>query len=160
MTNEQSEPNIFRDSLLRYAGYANEVGESFRYQVPRFVVPSYAIAFGYVICDAGSSGWSTYQRTDDVHRAHDTLRATVDTLLWQSLASVMIPGATINLIVRASRLAVQRAALPVLAAQWTPTVVGLSSIPFIVQPIDLSVDYMLDNSTRGWWKERSEYKKL
>jgi hypothetical protein len=25
--------NVFRDSALRYAGYANEVGESFRYQV-------------------------------------------------------------------------------------------------------------------------------
>jgi len=24
--------NIFRDSALRYMGYANEVGESFRYQ--------------------------------------------------------------------------------------------------------------------------------
>ena len=24
--------NIFRDSALRYLGYANEVGESFRYQ--------------------------------------------------------------------------------------------------------------------------------
>jgi len=32
---EQSEGeyNIFRDSLMRYMGYANEVGESFRYQV-------------------------------------------------------------------------------------------------------------------------------
>ena len=25
--------NIFRDSALRFMGYANEVGESFRYQV-------------------------------------------------------------------------------------------------------------------------------
>ena len=25
--------NVFRDSPLRYMGYANEVGESFRYQV-------------------------------------------------------------------------------------------------------------------------------
>lgn len=25
--------NVFRDSPLRYMGYANEIGESFRYQV-------------------------------------------------------------------------------------------------------------------------------
>ena len=27
------EYNVFRDSALRYMGYANEIGESFRYQV-------------------------------------------------------------------------------------------------------------------------------
>jgi nitric oxide synthase oxygenase domain/subunit len=27
--------NVFRDSLLRYMGYANEIGESFRYQVSK-----------------------------------------------------------------------------------------------------------------------------
>jgi hypothetical protein len=29
---KEGEYNIFRDSALRYMGYANEVGESFRYQ--------------------------------------------------------------------------------------------------------------------------------
>ena len=29
----ESEYNIFRDSALRYLGYSNEIGESFRYQV-------------------------------------------------------------------------------------------------------------------------------
>lgn len=32
--------DIWRDSALRYAGYANEVGESFRNIAPRLVVPS------------------------------------------------------------------------------------------------------------------------
>ncbi len=30
---EKTEYNVFRDSPLRYMGYANEIGESFRYQV-------------------------------------------------------------------------------------------------------------------------------
>ncbi len=30
---DPNEYNIFRDSALRYMGYANEIGESFRYQV-------------------------------------------------------------------------------------------------------------------------------
>eukprot|EP00538_Stauroneis_constricta_P010727 CAMPEP_0119555174 /NCGR_PEP_ID=MMETSP1352-20130426/7468_1 /TAXON_ID=265584 /ORGANISM="Stauroneis constricta, Strain CCMP1120" /LENGTH=51 /DNA_ID=CAMNT_0007601897 /DNA_START=23 /DNA_END=175 /DNA_ORIENTATION=- len=42
---KDKEYDIFRDSLLRYTGYANEVGESFRYQYPRLVMPSYAVAF-------------------------------------------------------------------------------------------------------------------
>ena len=43
--------DLFRDTWLRYLGYANEVGESFRYQAPWAVKPSYAIAFGYVLAD-------------------------------------------------------------------------------------------------------------
>jgi hypothetical protein len=31
--------DIWRNSLLRYVGYSNEVGESFRYVAPRLVVP-------------------------------------------------------------------------------------------------------------------------
>jgi fission process protein 1 len=79
-----------------------------------------------------------------------TFVATADTLLWQSLASVMIPGGTINVIVKASRFAARRASLPVVAAAWGPTGVGLASIPFIIKPIDNAVDYLLDNTTRHW----------
>jgi fission process protein 1 len=62
----------------------------------------------------------------------------------------MIPGATINCIVKASRFAVARASLPVVAAAWGPTGVGLLSIPIIIKPIDNAVDYLLDNTTRNW----------
>jgi fission process protein 1 len=64
----------------------------------------------------------------------------------------MVPGAMINLIVKASRYAVRRSpmALPVMVVEWLPTASGLGSVPLIVQPIDHSIDYMLDNSTRLW----------
>jgi fission process protein 1 len=179
---EQAPPppshNIFRDSALRYAGYANEIGESFRYQIPRLVVPTYVIAGLYVVADAVSTGHETWQNsstrkqgTNDVNSTslstslsnsntttvwQDTIYATADTLLWQTLASVVVPGATINLVVKASRLAVHRIRspllLPVVVAKWLPTVIGIGSIPLIVQPIDHTIDYMLDNSTRHWWK--------
>jgi fission process protein 1 len=153
--------NVFRDSLCRYLGYANEVGESFRYQFPGLVRPSYVVAFGYCCADAVSTGWTVYNKIDNSEhvgsaldaRNHNTLHATVDTLLWQSLASVMLPGATINMVVKASRLIVQKSplAVPVLVSQWLPTAMGLGSIPLIVQPIDNGVDYILDRSTRQWW---------
>lgn len=145
--------NIFRDSAVRYLGYANEVGESFRYQFPRLVGPSYLLAFAYCAADAASSGYTVYQANQLYQPAAISV---VDTLLWQSLASVMIPGAAINLLVKASRAAVRRVALPVLVAEWLPTGVGLGSIPFIVQPIDWSVDYALDNTTRMWYKAELE----
>ena len=66
---KSTEYNIFRDSLLRYCGYANEVGESFRYQFPRWVGPTYGIAFGYCLADAVSSGYTAYhhqQQQNDI----------------------------------------------------------------------------------------------
>ena len=152
--------NIFRDSSLRYAGYANEVGESFRYQFPKAVMPSYVIAFGYCCADAASTGCGVFSASNLPEeqksvRVRNAIRATADTLLWQSLASVMIPGVVINLTVKASRFAVRRSPviLPLFFAEWVPTATGLGSIPFIVKPIDQSVDSLLDNSTRRWWKE-------
>lgn len=164
---KQQQYNIFRDSLLRYCGYANEIGESFRYQFPRLVVPSYAVSFGYCLADAASSGYSAYQQQQSSSHGNDDDDATkqqesvkraamgaLDTLLWQSLASVMIPGATINLLVKAARFSIPRSpvALPAVIAKWLPTAVGLGSIPLIIHPIDGSVDYLLDNTTRKLYK--------
>ena len=41
--------DIWRDSLLRYAGYANEIGEAFAPIFPKFLKPSYGISLLYVI---------------------------------------------------------------------------------------------------------------
>lgn len=156
-----TEYNVFRDSPLRYMGYANEIGESFRYQFPRFVVPSYIMSFGYCAMDAATTGYRVWSEEDEssnlgknaTSKEFRTALATFDTLLWQSLASVMIPGATINVIVRASRFAVARTALPVMVAKWIPTAVGIGSIPLIIHPIDSFVDFSLDNTTRSWVKD-------
>lgn len=156
---QQKVYNVFRDSPLRYMGYANEVGESFRYQFPKFVLPSYCLAFGYCLLDAATNGYDTWYSykpkpasftKQPRSQEMTTFVATVDTLLWQSLATVMIPGATINVIVKCCRLAVSRVSLPVALATWMPTGVGLASIPIIIKPIDNTVDYMMDNTTRQW----------
>ncbi len=88
-----------------------------------------------------------------------TLRSFSPVILFLlALASVMIPGATINAIVKASRLAAVKMSLPVVAAAWGPTFVGLASIPIIIRPIDHGVDYLLDNTTRAWTTEEGENK--
>ena len=40
--------DYWRNSSLRYLGYANEVGEAFRHQAPAAVKPSYGLALCYV----------------------------------------------------------------------------------------------------------------
>lgn len=84
--------DIFRDSALRYLGYANEVGESFRYQFPKLLIPSYAVAFGYCFADAATSGHAAFdaaKRKGSPTATVDSLVSAVDTLVWQSLASVV-----------------------------------------------------------------------
>ena len=68
-----------------------------------------------------------------------TTAAIVDTLLWQGLASVVIPGLTINRLCAGSRVLLNRYVTKVLSRQvrqWLVTGVGLCSIPLIIHPID------------------------
>ena len=81
------------------------------------------------------------------------MQAVLDTLVWQGLASVAIPGFTINRICWASGKLLQAStSLPSTARKWTVTAIGLGAIPFIIKPIDHSVDWMLDNSLRKWYR--------
>lgn len=54
--------DIFRDTAVRYCGYSNEVGESFRPLIPKGIVhASYAIAIVYVIGDCVDKTIKTYR---------------------------------------------------------------------------------------------------
>jgi mitochondrial fission process protein 1 len=155
--------NIFRDTWIRYAGYANEVGESFRYQYPRYVVPSYMVAFTYCLADSLYAGYqsysnanhaqkierdapttnisttiSKYENKDNVHRYHHVLYVTFDALLWQSLASVIIPGYTIHTIVKWTKyiIMISSSSLPILLQRHESTV--RSSFSFLLNSTRLS----------------------
>lgn len=137
---EQHEVDVYRDTWVRYLGYANELGESFRPLIPRsVVVGTYVIAFGYVAMDTYDKSSKFYERVifrippytlllivephaclsfldclpqTKVHGKADATATAVtagDTLLWQTLASVAIPGFTINRTVHATRILVDRA---------------------------------------------------
>lgn len=61
----------------------------YMYKFPRFVVPSYMIAFGYCGLDAASAGWKEWNNTKRKQNQPmgDTgavIAAAADTLLWQS----------------------------------------------------------------------------
>ena len=92
--------------------------EAFAAWLPPFGVPlSYAIAIGYVLVDTVDKGLKAYARAKDeleggatpVRADVDTGRLalllaaerTVDTVVWQLLASVFVPGYTIHTVVAA-----------------------------------------------------------
>lgn len=151
--------DIFRDSPLRYLGYANELGEAFRPIFPLGVVPSYMVAMCYVNGHAIDRTLTTYENTkNDATIPQETknymmLNSFVDTLLWQTFASVAIPGIFINRTVAAASFASQSVfANNAALRKWTPTFVGLGVIPLIVEPIDNSVDAVMDNTIRPWMR--------
>ena len=149
-------------STVPEAGETNIRCVAYETYLPQESLQSHAffapvVAFGYCLSDSVYSGYMALSEDNNrtnvgqEPRSKETRAAiaSFDTLLWQSLASVAIPGFTINMIVRASKFAVGRTVgLPILISKWLPTAAGLGSIPFIVKPIDSLVDFALDNTTR------------
>lgn len=162
------------------------LSEAFAAWLPPFGVPlSYAVAIGYVVVDTVDKGLKAYSnagkeleegvtRLDvDIKRLQLLLsleRAT-DTIVWQLLASVFVPGFTIHTVVQAMHAALLpvegaqpvRAAAAALAGsvglasadalvavadKAVPTALGLAAIPFIVHPIDNAIHALLNVTLR------------
>lgn len=143
--------DLFRDTWVRYLGYANEVGEAFRSLVPKAVVwLSYGVSSSYVLGDAIDKGKKAAELpSPEAGRSTRVTVAVVDTLVWQALASVAIPGFTINRVCAASLYVLGTAThWPLTVRKWTTTALGLMTIPIIIHPIDRSVDFLLDSSLR------------
>jgi len=145
------EVDIYRDTPLRYAGYANEVGEAFRALVSvTFVRATYGVASAYVLADTADKATKMSKEKDST--TGKVALAAFDTLVWQALASVIVPGFTINRICAYSLAGMARA-IPHVAEtsrKWATTGIGLGTIPFIVHPIDSLIHFVMDNSTRKY----------
>ncbi|XP_003696813.1 mitochondrial fission process protein 1 [Apis florea] len=148
--NEIKEINIYRDTPIRYLGYANEIGEAFRPIIPHSIVWfSYTIASGYVLADTINSGFNTYSNTVTT-KSKNVLLSMTDTLLWQSLASVIIPGYTINRVCAAVQFIQKKNNNTYLKSRWIPTLIGLATIPVIIHPIDNLVEEIMNITYRKW----------
>lgn len=129
--------DIYRETPLRYLGYANEVGESFTAFLPSWGVPaSYAVAATYVMMDTVDKAKRTYDETNDLREAS---KIAIDTCAWQMLASIFWPGSFIRLVVAASSHQ---------QFDYIPTIIGLLTIPLIVKPIDETVDAIMEKSVK------------
>jgi len=186
---EDDEFDPLRDGPLRYLGYANELGEAFNAWLPAGGVPaSYAVAIAYVLIDTIDKGFQAKQESIkqlsqnrsgvpqdlNVNRLATVLAAerSIDTIVWQLLASVAIPGFTIHQVVAithgfldphlqhlsafeleeiteaAAALHVARDIFVAAIDKIVPTAMGLFTIPFIVEPIDETVHLILDKTLR------------
>ena len=127
--------DVYRDTPIRYMGYANEVGESFRAFLPAWGVPtSYGIAAVYVMLDTFDK---SYKKFDETQNIQESARVAIDTCTWQMLASVFWPGSFIRLVVSVTYMALPH------KFNYIPTLIGLATIPFIVKPIDKAIDTIM-----------------
>ena len=68
------------------------------------------------------------------------MEAFIEAATWQGLASVIIPGFTINRICASSRFLLSRYSRVSPGVRgWAATLIGLAAIPVIIKPIDRSV---------------------
>ena len=87
----------YRETSLRYMGYANELGEAFTTYLPEWGLPaSYCIAASYVMFDTIDKGEKAYNSAEEEDKIVDTLRISTETLTWQMLASVSGRGRSLG----------------------------------------------------------------
>jgi len=143
---EEGAVDIYRDTLLRYLGYANEVGEAFRPLVPvEAVYFSYVAAILYILAD-------TVDKTRKGAASGGVVAGSLgglDTFSWQMLASVIFPSFCINRLVTLLEGLQEAGDMPgLLMASWLPTVAGLVAIPLIILPLDTLAHFVLNRSFR------------
>mmetsp|Transcript_14322 Transcript_14322/g.29456 ORF Transcript_14322/g.29456 Transcript_14322/m.29456 type:complete len:188 (+) Transcript_14322:3-566(+) len=138
---ERKEVNPYRQLPLRLLGYMNELGESLKpfLKAPplSYIYPgSYAVATSYVFVD--SNKHASISSAANEGRGYGGYF--VDGLVWQMLASVVVPGFVVNRVV----WGVGRAG----GSKQLQTIAGLASIPFIIKPIDAGVEFAMDKTVR------------
>jgi fission process protein 1 len=152
---DKKEVDIFRDTPVRYLGYANELGESFRVLIsPGLVRASYAVAFGYVLMDVVDKAKKTYEKEYESNEVGAvqirTAKIATDCFLWQTFASVLVPGFTINRLCKLCSILLNKTNVQpiVRTSKILTTAIGLCSIPLIIHPIDQGVHLVMNKSVR------------
>jgi fission process protein 1 len=122
---------------------------------PRAVLTTYGLAFGYVFMDVADKANKTY-KAETKNANSDALKKTskvaTDCLLWQTFASVLVPGFTINRICKLSSILLNKTNVrPIVRANKVlTTAIGLCSIPLIIHPIDHACHVVMDKTVRPY----------
>jgi hypothetical protein len=129
----------YRETSLRYIGYANEIGEALENYLPDWGLPaSYCVTGSYVLFDTLDKSQQTYE-TSDEKKLEETLFITTETLCWHLFASYYWPGGVIGFVVNTIKF------LSGTDNNSIPTVMSILMIPYIIRPIDEIVDKLVEN---------------
>lgn len=132
------------------AAYASEVGESFRPIVSRNLVNTlYAVSIGYVVVDIVGRTYCVKNQG-----AEKVAYFVLDTSLWHSLASLILPAVTIHSIVKYSAKLTKKVTSNKKVCAWVPAILALGSVPFIIHPLDHVTDFVLDKAVRPFYIDK------
>lgn len=137
-------------STLRPLAYTSEIGEAFRpLSSSYFVKFMYGVSWSYVLLDTGLK----------VHKVSNESPTVIsltlfDTFTWHIFASMLLPAVTIHAIVGNSKKLLNKANVQnKFVMKYSPTLIGLVSIPLIIHPLDHLTDFMMDYTLRMAYKD-------
>lgn len=143
-SNGSNDRDIFRDTPLRYAAFANDFGEVLRSSIGnRLANASYGITIAYALGDVAN----TYIKTT-------SFKEMKDCAIWQTFASVLVTPVILGLSCRGLTRAASKLNIPAMLKHRGPEVICLGSIPFIVPTIDQMTDDLMDKYYREVPKHR------
>lgn len=134
---------------VRSLAYTSEISEAGRPVLHKgLLYTGYALSFGYVGADIGIKLYDIKDYPQEV-----IMYKGIDLSLWHTSASIVTPAVTIHTIVSSvtkfqNRLIHTSKYFPQKLRILFPTLVGLSSIPLIIKPIDNMTDFVMNNSIR------------
>jgi hypothetical protein len=142
-------------AVARPLAYASELGESTRAVIPKSAVRGlYGLSFAYCFADIGVRA---HDFKNEGHTNQQVVYSTFDRTLWHGSASMFMPAFTIHTLVKYSRMVINKTAIVQSTPKvgiWGPVIIGLSSIPFIIHPLDHLTDYIMDNTIRKLYKDK------
>ncbi|KAG8282691.1 mitochondrial fission process protein 1-like [Homalodisca vitripennis] len=134
--------DFFRNPPGRYLGYCHVVGRALPDDIVSPTTKRFlrTTTFAYMAFD-------TVYKTIDNRRFNPILKA-ADALIWQSLATILIPGFVVELAAKGSGMLVHHLQVSKPMSRYIPLGMVLMAMPIFGDSIDRTVDLVLDNTTR------------
>lgn len=102
------------------------------------------IAFAYIAIDAIAKAYPYLGKGQKA-----VTFSVIDTTLWHFLASLMIPGAVSIIIINGSHFVLSLNGTFINKfSLYTPVILAMSALPFIIEPSDTVANYMMNKTVR------------
>ncbi len=150
-TPSPEEANVWRDTPLRYLGYADEFGEAMApYIGHKAVTGSYVLSSLYALVDVATASHRVYHRNRDLSpqgRIRKTLTEALDSTLFHLAATVFVPALMIKYLRQGISRAMNHHTIPASIGRFRTsiaTLAGILAIPLISKPVDKVIDGIMD----------------
>jgi fission process protein 1 len=136
-------------AVARPTAFASEGAEAFRKIAPKLIVPLYGLSIGYVLADTANQTYKYSLTNQD--RTKISLKC-ADTLMWHTIASMVVPGVVVNRTVHYSTIGLNKFKAPPACVKWLPPVLAIATLAAGYEKLDHFGDYVMDSTVRKLYK--------